>query len=242
MIAKFLAKRLSQLRDPWYFLNANVLEVRNLRYLKKAMGWSQDPILEGDHLHTFAYLEDLNDRRIRDAEVIGSACRNSNPQILLEIGTSFGHGTALMARNAPNGTVYTINISPEEIAQGGKLVTFAPAKDEIGKYYREQGFTNTKQIYANTATWEPDFGPIDVAFIDGCHDADFVYSDTYKILERCIPGSLILWHDFAPSLRNVYGWIAEVCRGIEKLYRDGVIKGRILHLQDSWVGLYKVPE
>ena len=98
------------------------------------------------------------------------------------------------------------------------------------------------QILANTASWEPDFGPIDVALIDGCHDADFVYEDTRKLLARCRAGSLILWHDFHPGLRRVHPWIASVCSGIERLYENGLLRGKIFHLQDSWVGLYRVPD
>ena len=69
----------------------------------------------------------------------------------------------------------------------------------------------------------------------------FIVGDTRKVLSQCRSGSLILWHDFAPELAKIYSWIAEVCRGVERLYRKGLLKGRILHLQDSWVGLYKVP-
>lgn len=222
-------------------LRANVLEVRRLAYLKKAMGWSNDPLLEGDHLHSFHYLEDLNDRRMRDAEVIGSACCNGDPRIVLEIGTSHGRTTALIAQNAPNATVYTVNIPPEEIAEGGNKITFAPSRGEIGIYYRERNLTNIRQVFANTARWEPDIGPIDVAFVDGCHDADFVYNDTRKILKWCRPGSIIMWHDFNIELAPVYHWIMDVCEGLERLYADGMVRGRILHLQDSWIGLYRVP-
>ncbi len=237
-----LQRKLDRIRDPRSHLSSNVLEVRSLYYLKKAMRWSKYPILEDEYLHSFDYLEDLNDRRYHDATVIGSACRNGAPKILLEIGTSFGRGTALMAQNAPGGLVYTVNIPPEEIDEGGKLVTFAPSRDDIGRYYRKKGLTNVRQIFANTATWKPDFGPIDVALIDGCHDADFVYNDTCKVLEMCRPGSIILWHDFNPTLVKVYHWIGEVCRGIDNLYANSIIRGRILHLQDSWVGLYRVPD
>ena len=211
--------------DPLRHLRSNVLVVRSLDHLKKAMGWTRSPLLEGDHLHAFDYLEDLNDRRIRDAEVVGAACCNGDPKILLEIGTGSGRTTALMARNAPDATVYTVNIPPEE----------------IGRHYREAGLTNVRQVLANTLRWEPDFGPIDVAFIDGCHDAEFVYSDTKKILAKCRPGSLVLWHDFAPDLVQTYHWIQEVCLGVERLFAEGLVRGRILHLQDSWVGLYRVP-
>jgi len=222
-------------------LARNVLTVRSLKDLKRALGWEADPVLEGEHLSAFEYLEDLNDRRMRDAEIIGAACRNGAPKVLLEIGTAYGKTTALMAQNAPGGVVYTVNIPPEEIAEGGDKVTFAPSREDIGRYYREKKFHNVHQILANTARWEPDFGPIDVAFIDGCHDADFVYSDTKKVLHQCRSGSLLMWHDFNPTLSPVYHWINDVCDGVERLFAEGLLKGRILQLQDSWVGLYRVP-
>lgn len=233
----FLDRLLAQRQ--FVHLDANLLTVRNLAYLKKAMGWTRDPDLADHPVHEFRYLEDLNDRPLRDAEVLGAACCNGDPKLLLEIGTSHGISTALMARNAPGATLYTVNIPPEEIAEGGNNVTFAPTRDEIGSYYRSRGI-EARQIFANTAIWEPDFGPIDVAFIDGCHDAAFVYNDTRKVLKKCRPGSIILWHDFNPRLMHVYPWIKEVCSGVERLYTEGYLQGRVLHLEDSWVGLYRV--
>jgi len=227
--------------DSWQHLEANVLEVKSLAHLKVALGWARDPILEGEHLHTYLGLNDLNDRRLRDAEVIAGACANEARKIALEIGTGHGLTTALMAENAPHATVHTVNIPPEDIGAGGVYTTFAPAHEQIGRVWRERKLSNVVQILANTATWEPDFGPIDVALIDGCHDAEFVFGDTRKVLAHCREGSLILWHDFHPALRRVYPWIASVCRGVERLYQEGLLRGPILHLQDSWVGLYRVP-
>lgn len=222
-------------------LKANTLEVRDLASLQLAMGWRRSPKLNAPHLHRFEYLEDLNQRRLRDAEVVLSACCNGQPRTILEIGTGYGDMTALMAQHAPHATVFTVNIPPEQIAEGGHATSFAPDRQQIGRAYKSARCPNVQQILANTANWEPDFGTIDVAFIDGCHDADFVYNDTKKVLRRCRPGSLILWHDFAPHLVETFDWVASVCRGVERLYRDGLIRGRILHLQDSWVGLYRVP-
>lgn len=222
-------------------VKANLLTARNLPSLKKAMGWANDPVLDDEWIYRFENLTDLNDRRIRDAEVLGGACANGDPKILLEIGTARGEGTAIMAKNAPNGTVYTVNILPEDIAEGGKVVSYAPSKNEIGAYYREKGLANIVQIFANTRHWEPDFAPIDVAFVDGCHDASFVYGDTKKVLRKCRPGSIIVWHDFAPELSDAYPFIKDVMRGVEFLYREKLIRGNILHLQDSFMGIYKVP-
>jgi predicted O-methyltransferase YrrM len=225
----------------YHFLEANVLEVRNVAMLQKAMGWTREPDLDFDHLRQYQFLEDLNDRRLRDAEVIASACCNGAPKVIVEIGTAGGHSTALMARNAPQAAVYTVNIPPEEIRAGGDFVTAAPERQEIGSFYRELGLGNVQQILANTVRWAPDFGPIDVAFIDGCHDADFVFSDTCKVLDQCRPGSLVIWHDFSLRHTAVYHWIAAVCDGVERLYRKRRLRGPILHLADSWVGLYRVP-
>lgn len=235
-IVKFM-----NLMEPFRHLHANVHEVRSLEHLRTAMGWVNTPVVEGEYLYQYEYVEDLNGRRLLDAEIIGTACCNGDPKILLEIGTSFGRTTSLMSRNAPNGTVYTVNIPPEEIQEGGNNVTFAPSRDEIGKHYREQGLRNIKQILANTKSWIPDFGPIDLAFIDGCHDAEFVYNDTRKVIERCRPGSLIMWHDFNPKLYKKFHWIEDVCCGIDRLYRDKILTGPLLYLQDSWVGLLRVP-
>lgn len=226
-------------RDRCQIIEQNVIVVRNIECLRIAMGWAHAPVIDHAEIDRFEYLEDLNHRRLRDAEVLGSACCNGDPEIILEIGTSIGNGTALIAQNAPDALVYTVNIPPEEITSGGSFVTHAPSRDEIGRYYREKGCKNVRQIFANTARWEPEFFPIDVAFIDGCHDADFVFNDTRKVLQKCKPGSIILWHDFCPALIPVYPWIADVCLGVSRLYAEGLLSGKILHLQDSWVGLYR---
>jgi predicted O-methyltransferase YrrM len=217
-----------------------VLEVRDYAAMKKAKRWTRDPVLDDDSIDTFENLTDLNDRKLLDALIIGATCANRNPKTILEIGTAGGHMTALMAQNAPQATVHTINIPPEEIDAGGKFVTRSFTREEIGRYYKERKLTNVQQIYANTATWEPDIGPIDIAFVDGCHDAEFVFNDTRKILQFAHPGTVILWHDFNPELIGKNEWMADVARGIERLYEEGLISGNILHVRDSWVGYYVV--
>jgi predicted O-methyltransferase YrrM len=235
-------ERLVARLNPLANVRANTLEVRDVECLKKAFGWTQNALLDAPHLHEFNYLADLNERRLRDAESIMTVCRNAKAKTILEIGTATGQTTALIARNAPEATVHTVNIPPEEIAQGGELVTRAFSREAIGATYRAQGCTNVRQIFANTATWQPDIGSIDVAFIDGCHDTEFVFNDSRKALAHMKPGSFILWHDFHPGLVDQYEWIRCVCRGVEMLYERGLIKGRILHLRDSWVGIFQIPQ
>jgi hypothetical protein len=228
--------------DKFPHLRRYVIELNDVKELKKIFNWRSDPILDGPTLCEFVSVVDVNERRIRDAECIGSVVCNSNPSVVLEIGTSTGHTTALIASNAPRAHVYTLNIPPEGIAagEGGVFTTVAPSREEIGTYYREKGLTNITQILANSATWEPDIGTVDVAFVDGCHDTEFVYNDTRKILRMTKPGSFILWHDFNPNLTGNYDWINSVCLGVEELYGDRLLNGPIFHVRDSWVGIYRV--
>jgi len=224
-------------------LDRMVIEVTSVRELAKLFDWENEPSLDDPQLDDFDYPEDLNLRRLHDAEVVGGVMANLGGANALEIGTAEGHMTALMARNAKDSTISTINIPPEDLERGdgGTLTTGALPRDRIGAFYRECGCENVNQIYANTATWQPDIGSIGAAFIDGCHDAEFVYNDTCKVLSIAEPGAYILWHDFNFSLARSYHWIYEVCVGLEELYRTRRLRGRIYHLRDSWVGLYRVP-
>ncbi|MDZ4676571.1 MAG: class I SAM-dependent methyltransferase [Oligoflexia bacterium] len=221
----------------------SVIPVNNISELKKIFGWQKSPVFDDPSLHHFEVIEDVNERRIRDAEVLGTVCCNVNSRNFLEIGTATGHATALMSINAPQATVYTLNILPEELlrGEGGGYNTYALEKEKIGSYYREKNLKNIVQIYANTSTWKPDLKEVGVAFIDGCHDTKYVINDTLKALKCMSSGSFILWHDFHPALTRKYEWIYEVCLGVEKLLSKKIIKGRIFHVKDSWVGLYQIP-
>lgn len=228
--------------DKFEFLEKNVIELNNYNELKKALFWKEDPILERPDIYDYEYIEDANERRIRDAESLATVTKNAKPLTVLEIGTSDGMGTVLLAANAPGAKIYTVNISPEEIlaGKGGNFTTIALEKEKIGKTFRDRNIESIIQIYANTATWNPDLDSIDVAFIDGCHDTEFVYNDTKKVLPLMKKGGFILWHDFDIGLAKKYSWINDVCLGVEKLYEDGLIDGRMYHIKDSWVGIYQV--
>lgn len=228
--------------DPFVQLNCQVIELNSVIELKKLFRWCHEPLLDRPDIYEFEYPEDLNERRLRDAESLATVMRNTSPKVALEIGTSNGMGTVLMAANAPQAKIYTVNISPEEIVsgEGGQLTTIALEREKIGAAYRERGLTNITQIYANTAKWEPNIDTIDVAFIDGCHDSNFVYNDTRKVLKHMKPGSFILWHDFNLELAKKYHWIREVCLGVERLYAEGLLSGRIFQIRDSWVGIHRV--
>lgn len=241
-IRERLKKILKNTYNDFPYLQHAVITLNNYQEIKKIFAWKLDPVLDRPDIYDFDYVEDVNERRIRDAESLATVMRNVGPEVALEIGTSNGMGTVLMSVNAPASRIYTVNIPPEEIVsgEGGKLTTVALEREKIGIAYRERNLSNITQIYANTARWEPDFGTIDFAFIDGCHDSEFVYNDTRIVLKYMKPGAFVLWHDFNLDMAKKFHWINSVCTGVERLYQVGLIKGRIFHIRDSWVGVYRV--
>jgi hypothetical protein len=227
--------------ERYHHLSKYVIELNSVEELRKVFGWKEAGVLDRPDIRDFENVEDVNERRIRDAEVISTVMRNVKPKTALEIGTADGLTTVLMTVNSPESHVYTVNIPPAEVrsGKGGKFVTGAWEMDRIGKSYKDRGLKNITQILENTATWKPDIGTINVSFIDGCHDTKFVYNDTRKVLKHCPQGGFVLWHDFNIRLVRKYKWIGAVCRGVELLIRNGYINGRIFLVKDSWVGVYK---
>ncbi len=241
MLRPWISHKLTKLLTPYKKISKRSHLVRTYQDLQQILQWEKMPTLEGDHLHEFRNSNDVNNRWIKDALMVAGACANTRGSTIVEIGTAHGHMTYHMAVNAPHAQIHTVNLPPEEKDQGGKLITFAPQKSEIGQYFRQHNIENITQIYANSLTWQPQLKEIDVAFIDGCHDTDFVYKDTLKILKYAKPGTVILWHDFAPEHAHRLDWIHAVCQGVENLLAKK-LHGNVYHLQDSWVGLYIVQE
>lgn len=228
--------------DPFPHLQREVIELDDISELMKIFGWTTDGLLDRPDINDFDYVEDSNSRRLRDAESLSTVIANLKPKIALEIGTSNGMGTALMAVNSPLSKIYTINIPPEEIisGEGGRLTTIALEREKIGAVYRARGLSNIEQIYANTATWIPNIGNINFVYIDGCHDEEFVYNDSKKILKHMSSGDFILWHDFNLNLTRKYGWIGEVCSGVERLFAEGYLTGKVFNIRNSWVGIHRI--
>jgi len=233
-----LARICTRLFDPLFHVRRNTVELDTPDDLMALMGWSNPPILIEDDLDETLDATDANRRRRLDADTLSRVARNIDPAVCLDIGTHHGRSAARMAVNAPRGRVYTVNMPPEEAANAGRLITESLSREEIGKFVREKSLGNVVQIYANTKTWRPDFSGVELAYIDGCHDTEFVFADSVKALSIANPEKcFILWHDFNPALVRRYGWIESAMRGVERLLRKGVVAGPIYHVRNSWIGI-----
>ncbi len=187
---------------------------------------------------------DLHSRRRRDAEVLTTLAANLSAPCL-ELGTSHGHSAFKLATNlAGRGTVHTVNILPEQHqASSGQLVTHLLTREQIGAFYREQGTPGIHQIYADTTNWQmpAELRDLGLVFVDAAHDTEAVFKDSVLVAPRVRPGGFIVWHDFNPGLRHKFGWIDAVMRGVEEFFRALRFEPEIVHLKDSWMGVWQMP-
>jgi len=212
--------------------------------LKEVFDLERDGVILESDLNVIANECDLHERKHRDAEVLCTLAANSYGACL-DLGTSYGRSAFKLATNlGDRGTVFTVNILPEQYdASGGQLITHLLTREEIGSYYRAHQLKNIQQIYANTAIWAvpTEIQDLAVVFVDAAHDADRVYEDTKNIYERIRPGGFICWHDFSPDRRAKYDWIDSVMRGVERFLAEAVPDAEILHLRHSWTGVLRKP-
>ncbi len=188
---------------------------------------------------------DLHARRRRDAEVLTTLAANLTGDCL-DLGTSHGHSAFKLATNlAGRGTVHTVNILPEQYqASSGQLITHLLTREKIGAFFRAQGTPGIHQIYADTCNWTMplDLRDLAMVFVDAAHDTEAVFKDSLLIAPRVRPGGYIVWHDFHPGLRRKFDWIDAVMRGVELFFQAHGLVPEILHLKDSWMGVWQVPE
>jgi hypothetical protein len=223
--------------DKNYFILESIMDLRHFFGFNK-----QEQIIEND-LDEVHFIEDINSRRRLDSEVLSLVAANAKAGCMLDIGTHLGRSAARIAANSKGSTIYTVNVHPDDFGKAGVLTTEQLSVNQIGSFYREHNLANIVQIYANTLDWEmpSTISRISLAYIDGCHDAHAVYSDTKMIIERIMPGGFMLWHDFSPIYRRNFHWIDECMSGVERLYGENILSGPILNVKHSWVGIWRKP-
>lgn len=181
----------------------------------------------------------LNGRRMKDALLIASAASNAPKGDGIEIGTSTGVITSLIAENMSESTVHTLDILPSQ-TNAGKHITHILDEEKIGSIYRSRGLGNIRQYYCDSLHWAPEVHDASFALIDGCHDFHYVVNDTMKVISCMKKGAYLCWHDFNPELASNFPWIRPVCNAIDHLIQSRVINAPVLYLQDSFTGICRI--
>lgn len=140
----------------------------------------------------------------------------------LEIGTYDGNTALVLAANLPaEGYVVTVDLPPDFDAQMQESLTYSKVelnlteRDQLGRQYRGHQLSGRiRQLYGDSAAldWSTFGGPFDLVFIDGCHSAAYVRSDSLNALKHLTSRGVIVWHD--------YGMIPEVSNEVDRLARE----------------------
>lgn len=213
----------------------------SIEELMKLYSFKKKGRLVEEDLDIVKGVEDINGRKKMDALVISTISANLSNAKMLDIGTYHGKSATRMAINSPTSQIYTVNILLKEEKKGGKLNTEILQKDKIGSFFKEKKIKNIEQYYANTATWDPPqkISKLSMSYIDGCHDKEFVYSDSNLVYPRTKENGYILWHDFSPQHRRYFSWINQSMLGVEKFFRKQRIRADLFIVKNSWIGIWK---
>lgn len=154
-----------------------------------------------------------------EALILCALAKHLKAKKIVEIGTFKGNTALNLAVNtAPDALIYTVDMPPD---WGGKMEIKVPGLkvnvsdgSRIGSHFHNSEYAGKIiQIFSDSASL--DWGrfplPLDLVFIDGCHDYAYVQKDTDNALRSLRPGGLIVWHD--------YGMYDDVSRVVDETSR-----------------------
>ena len=134
-----------------------------------------------------------------EAYVLSLITAHTRPARIFEIGTASGQGTLLMAEQAPDAAIDTLDLGTESSSldvQPGE-----PPLDDLGAIgvaFRDtEHAARITQHFGDSARFDltPFAGKIDLVFVDGSHTYEYVRADTRSALSMLAPGGVIVWDD-----------------------------------------------
>ena len=168
----------------------------------------------------------VRDRALLFAEayVLSLITAYLRPARIFEIGTATGQGTLLMARQAPEARIDTLDLGSGAPSLGRQ--TGEPPwqdLDSIGEAYRETDYAaHITQHFGDSARFDfsPFHGQIELVFVDGAHTYEYVRSDSRNALAMVASGGVVIWDD-----------CNYVCPGVSR---------RLLELRREGLPIYRV--
>jgi predicted O-methyltransferase YrrM len=132
--------------------------------------------------------------------------RHQRIRSALEIGTFRGLVMASLARNTePEARLITVDLRQEDVrhlrhplAPGEALyVQKATIGEKIVKLPEELR-RRVMQLYGDSAQldFSPYYGQVDLVFIDGSHQYEYVAHDSHEAFRMRSPGGMIIWQDY----------------------------------------------
>lgn len=185
-------------RDHLFHLRMAAAAARFVPRLPRA---ALEDLFPGIETLTITMRHEVRKRALLHAEafVLSLITAHLSPRSIFEIGTASGQGTLLMARQAPEARIDTLDLGRTEAALGVQEDE-PPWSDveSIGEAYTASEHAGRiTQHLGDSAAF--DFGPfarrVELVFVDGAHTYDYVRSDSENALRMLSPGGVIVWDD-----------------------------------------------
>jgi Methyltransferase domain len=138
------------------------------------------------------------------------------PATIFEIGTFHGSSALHFALNAPQASIFTLDLPPDaapslsatQIDRG--LICEAQKRRLVFDDSPES--SRITCLYGDSANFDftPFHNSVDLFFIDGAHHYEYVKNDTLKALGCVGQGGIIAWHDYGRcGVNGVSKWLHE---------------------------------
>ncbi len=125
------------------------------------------------------------------------------PQKIFEIGTYDGATSLQFAKSCPGSQIFTIDLAPQP-----------DSHFKVGSRYRGTPYeSQIVQLYGDSTNFDysPYLEQMDLIFVDGCHELDFVRRDSINALKMVRAGGIIVWDDYL-NFRGVKMAIEELAK------------------------------
>jgi predicted O-methyltransferase YrrM len=145
-----------------------------------------------------------------------------SPRRIFEIGTGTGEATMLMARQAPEAEIDTLDLGNATATLGTGRADAPLEAEPVGEAFRDLEISRRiTQHLGDSATF--DFSPfrntMDLVVVDGAHTRRYVRADSDSALSLVRPGGVIVWDDCHLMHPGVGQALLDVRRGGHDIVR-----------------------
>lgn len=157
-----------------------------------------------------------------EQHALGALAQILEPKRIMEIGTFDGATTAILARNAPDAEILTLDLPPDQAAVATVAAEVANnAREGVGARFRgTPDADRITQLYGDSTRFDftPWYGTVDLVFVDAGHEYDAVASDTMNALKLRSSNGIIVWDDYCVYWPGVMQAVDELAPGAFRLH------------------------
>ena len=160
--------------------------------------------------------------------VLAVLAKIRRPQRVFEIGTYDGASTLLLARNAPQAEILTLDLPPDLATAATVANEVQNATDGVGFRFQGQAeAARMTQLLGDSRVFDfsPWYGTVDLVLVDAGHEYDCAKPDTDNALRLLAPGGIVVWDDYQ------VGWPG-VVRAVDECGRA------VIHVTATGFGVY----